>query len=206
MRGTVTKAPRARPCRNHSRSAHFRRALGVLLLTDAAIGAIGPGAGAQVTEPPPFRTERLGEKVLLLTETSPMENIVVALATDMGLVVVDATGSPYTAGLLREVIREAFGRADITFSDRMTLDLGDLTLELTFFGRAHSGNDLLIQIPEEVLARFPLEERFLYLKELGHTDEELADFQRGSVEASWRQLSGDGAPEPKTVTRFRTRF
>lgn len=388
MRGTVTKAPRGRPFRSQSRSAHLRRALGILLLTDVALGAIGPGAGAQVTEPPPFRTERLGEKVLLLTETSPMGNIVVALATDMGLVVVDATGSPYTAGLLREVIREAFGRADftyivqthyhwdhawgnrafpeakivahegarailevdaprlpeirarrsqnladlesslaalsegdperaaleqdrdfqdrnvrgmgggfeirepdITFSDRMTLDLGDLTLELTFFGRAHSGNDVLIQIPEEgllltgdlfldigwlplfagqptldvprwievleraldgedrvsrvvpghrevwsrekldlwrgyivdlwegvslakkegatleeVSARFPLEERFLYLTELGHTDEELADFQRRNVEAFWRQLSGNSAPEPKAVTRFRTRF
>ena len=38
-----------------------------------------------------------------------------------------------------------------TFNDRMTLDLGDLTLKLYYFGRAHSGSDILIQVPEEEL-------------------------------------------------------
>jgi glyoxylase-like metal-dependent hydrolase (beta-lactamase superfamily II) len=329
------------------------------------------GVRAQTPETPIFRMERLSERVLLLTEISPMENIIVALATEKGLVVVDATGSPVTATSLRESIEREFGRddfayviqthyhwdhawgnvafpgaviiaqegsrdlisrdrsrladivsnrreslqdmearlagldpntaeranlqlrrdfsdrnlrgieggfdirgADITFTDRLSLDLGDLTLELSFFGRAHSGNDILIQIPEEellltgdlfldigwlplfagqqvldiprwievlgqvldgeahvarvvpghretwsrekfdlwrgyivdlwagvneaseegatleeVLARFPLGERFGYLKALGHTDEALDRFQRGNVEAFWRQLS-----------------
>ena len=40
---------------------------------------------------------------------------------------------------------------EITFRDRMTLDCGDLTLELIYFGRAHSGSDILIRIPEEGL-------------------------------------------------------
>ncbi len=37
----------------------------------------------------------------------------------------------------------------ITFSDRMVMDLGDLTLKMYFFGRAHSGTDIFIVIPEE---------------------------------------------------------
>ena len=328
------------------------------------------GVRAQTPESPIFRMDRLSDRVLLLTEISPMENIIVALATERGLVVVDATGSPVTAASLRESIEGEFGRddfayviqthyhwdhawgnvafpeavviahagsedlirsdrsrmeiirsnrreslqevedrlaivdpnaeeradlqvrrdfsdrnirgieggfdirsPDITFSDRLSLDLGDLTLELSFFGRAHSGNDILIQIPEEellltgdlfldtgwlplfagqevldiprwievlsqvldgeehvarvvpghreswsreklelwrgyivdlwaavneaseegatmeeVLARCRLDERFDYLKALGHTDEALDRFQRRNVEAFWRQL------------------
>jgi glyoxylase-like metal-dependent hydrolase (beta-lactamase superfamily II) len=37
----------------------------------------------------------------------------------------------------------------ITFTDRMTLNLGDLTLKLRYFGNAHSDTDILIYIPEE---------------------------------------------------------
>ncbi len=37
----------------------------------------------------------------------------------------------------------------ITFSDRMTWNLGDLSLKMYFFGRAHSGTDIFIHIPEE---------------------------------------------------------
>ena len=40
----------------------------------------------------------------------------------------------------------------LTFSDRMRLDLGDLTLELHYFGRAHSTSDIAIIIPEEKVA------------------------------------------------------
>lgn len=39
----------------------------------------------------------------------------------------------------------------LTFADRRTLDLGDLTLELVFFGRGHSLSDILIYIPQERL-------------------------------------------------------
>ncbi len=37
----------------------------------------------------------------------------------------------------------------ITFSDRYTLDLGDLRLELIYFGKGHSTSDILIYIPQE---------------------------------------------------------
>jgi glyoxylase-like metal-dependent hydrolase (beta-lactamase superfamily II) len=40
---------------------------------------------------------------------------------------------------------------DLTFKDRLTLDLGDLTVRLIYFGRAHSGSDILIEVPEEGL-------------------------------------------------------
>jgi len=325
---------------------------------------------AQTDEENPIRIQRLSDRVLVLTEVSPMENIIVALATQKGLVVVDATGSPFTAKLIRKIIEKEFGRNDfaylidthhhwdhawgnqvfsdakiightncvqnilrdganmkrtaenfgrtlnelqnqlqnlppdsdeaarlrlrirftkrnyegikegyittppnITFNDRMTLNLGDLTLKLTFFGRAHSGSDILIHVIEEellltgdlfldigwlplfagqatldiprwidvlstvldgedkitqvipghrkiwtrekfdmwrdyivnlwegvnkakdeglsieaVLTRFPLEEKYYYLKDLGHTDATLNRFQRRNVEAFWRQL------------------
>ncbi|MCL5279875.1 MAG: MBL fold metallo-hydrolase [Planctomycetes bacterium] len=37
----------------------------------------------------------------------------------------------------------------LTFSDKYTLDLGDLTLEVIFFGKGHSNSDILIYIPQE---------------------------------------------------------
>jgi glyoxylase-like metal-dependent hydrolase (beta-lactamase superfamily II) len=37
----------------------------------------------------------------------------------------------------------------LMFADRHTLDLGDLTLELIFFGKGHSNSDILIYIPQE---------------------------------------------------------
>ena len=36
-----------------------------------------------------------------------------------------------------------------TFDDRLVLDLGDLTLKMYFFGRAHSGMDIFVHVPEE---------------------------------------------------------
>jgi len=196
----------------------------------------------------PFRIQKLSDRVLLLTEISPMENIIIALNSQKGLVVVDVTGSPYTAGLVRKIVEKEFGRNDfayvinthyhwdhawgnqvfndvtivghdncveallgdeadarnlvsrtqgiiqdlterlqqadakseeaenlradiafrerlqkglaegfvstppsMTFTDRLTLNLGDMTLKLFYFGRAHSIADILIQIPEEEL-------------------------------------------------------
>jgi len=40
-------------------------------------------------------------------------------------------------------------KPSVTFSDTYTLDLGDLTLELIFFGRGHSNSDILIYVPQE---------------------------------------------------------
>jgi len=37
----------------------------------------------------------------------------------------------------------------LTFADKHTLDLGDLTLELIFFGKGHSNSDILIYVPQE---------------------------------------------------------
>jgi len=45
-----------------------------------------------------------------------------------------------------EVVKPA-----VTFSDTHTLDLGDLTLELLFFGKGHSTSDILIYVPQERL-------------------------------------------------------
>jgi len=45
-----------------------------------------------------------------------------------------------------EVVKPA-----LTFVDRHTLDLGDLTLELVFFGKGHSLSDTLIYVPQEKL-------------------------------------------------------
>jgi len=39
----------------------------------------------------------------------------------------------------------------LMFADRHTLDLGDLTLELIFFGKGHSLSDTLIYVPQEKL-------------------------------------------------------
>jgi len=39
----------------------------------------------------------------------------------------------------------------LTFADKYTLDLGDLQLELVFFGKGHSLSDILIYVPEEKL-------------------------------------------------------
>lgn len=37
----------------------------------------------------------------------------------------------------------------ITFNDRLTLDLGDVTLRLIYYGLSHSNNDILILCPQE---------------------------------------------------------
>jgi len=39
----------------------------------------------------------------------------------------------------------------LTFADRHTLDMGDLKLELVFFGKGHSLSDILIYLPQERL-------------------------------------------------------
>lgn len=40
-------------------------------------------------------------------------------------------------------------KPSLTFSEKHTLDLGDLTLELIFFGKGHSNSDILIYVPQE---------------------------------------------------------
>ncbi|MEN6576178.1 MAG: MBL fold metallo-hydrolase [Phycisphaerales bacterium] len=50
-------------------------------------------------------------------------------------------------------LQEGYGivKPALTFSDRHTLDLGDLQLELVFFGKGHSLSDTLVYIPQEKL-------------------------------------------------------
>jgi len=40
---------------------------------------------------------------------------------------------------------------DITFSDRLTLDMGDMSLELSYSGGIHSASDIFVFVPEEGL-------------------------------------------------------
>jgi len=40
-------------------------------------------------------------------------------------------------------------KPSVTFCDKYTLDLGDLQLELVYFGKGHSLSDILIHIPQE---------------------------------------------------------
>lgn len=41
---------------------------------------------------------------------------------------------------------------------------------------------------EQALERFPLAEKYYYLKDLGHSDEEIKEFQERNIRAFWRQL------------------
>lgn len=55
--------------------------------------------------------------------------------------------------LFRQDMQEGYEivKPTLTFADRHTLDLGDVTLELIFFGRGHSQSDTLVYIPQEKL-------------------------------------------------------
>ena len=55
----------------------------------------------------------------------------------------------------------------MTFSDRMSLDLGDVTLNLIYFGEAHTKSDIMIYVPEE---------KMLFIGDLFEKDGE-PDFQ-----------------------------
>ncbi len=54
--------------------------------------------------------------------------------------VVDGTGEDFVLSL-----------PTVTFSDRLSLDLGDLNLHLSYFGTSHTDSDILVQCPEEGL-------------------------------------------------------
>jgi len=50
-------------------------------------------------------------------------------------------------------MEEGYGvvKPSLMFADRHTLDLGDLQLELIFFGKGHSRSDILVYVPQERL-------------------------------------------------------
>jgi glyoxylase-like metal-dependent hydrolase (beta-lactamase superfamily II) len=53
--------------------------------------------------------------------------------------------------LLRQDLQKGFEvvKPTVTFSDRCTLDLGDIQIKLIFFGVGHSNSDILVYIPQE---------------------------------------------------------
>jgi glyoxylase-like metal-dependent hydrolase (beta-lactamase superfamily II) len=55
--------------------------------------------------------------------------------------------------LYTQDLREGYKvvKPTLMFADTQTLDLGDLQLELTFFGKGHSNSDILIHVPQERL-------------------------------------------------------
>jgi glyoxylase-like metal-dependent hydrolase (beta-lactamase superfamily II) len=56
-------------------------------------------------------------------------------------------------GLFAKDLEEGYEvvKPSLMFADRHTIDLGDLTLELVFFGKGHSLSDTLIYVPQERL-------------------------------------------------------
>ena len=69
-------------------------------------------------------------------------------------------------------------KPSLTFSDRHTLDLGDLQLELVFFGKGHSLSDTLIYVPQEnLLVTGAIVYQRAHLPEIGEQSE-LRDVQR----------------------------
>ncbi len=80
----------------------------------------------------------------------------------------------------------------ITFNDRMVLDLGDITVRLDYFGRAHSTSDIFIQVPEEgilITGDVFLDQRWVPL----FAGQPELDIDRW-IEVLHRALDGEGAP------------
>lgn len=66
----------------------------------------------------------------------------------------------------------------LTFADRHTLDLGDLKLELVFFGKGHSLSDTLVYVPQErLLVTGAIVYQRRHLPEIGE-ESELRDVHR----------------------------
>ena len=69
-------------------------------------------------------------------------------------------------------------KPSLTFSDKHTLDLGDLQLELVFFGKGHSLSDTLVYVPQErLLVTGPIVYQRAQLPEIGEQTE-LQDIHR----------------------------
>ncbi len=69
-------------------------------------------------------------------------------------------------------------RPSLTFANRHTLDLGDLQLELVFFGKGHSLSDILVYVPQErLLVTGAIVYQRRHLPEIGE-ESELQDVHR----------------------------
>jgi glyoxylase-like metal-dependent hydrolase (beta-lactamase superfamily II) len=83
-------------------------------------------------------------------------------------------------GLFVQDLQEGYEvvKPSLTFSDSYTLDLGDLTLELIFFGKGHSNSDILIYVPQErVLVSGAIAYQQYRVPEIGE-ESHLADVHR----------------------------
>lgn len=69
---------------------------------------------AQTDDDIPITTQRLSDRILILSETL-MRNNVVAVASEKGIVVVDTSGLPSTAAKMRRIIEKEFGRTDFAY-------------------------------------------------------------------------------------------
>jgi glyoxylase-like metal-dependent hydrolase (beta-lactamase superfamily II) len=69
---------------------------------------------AQTDDDIPITIQRLSDRVLILSETL-MNNNVVAIASEKGIVVVDTSGLPSTAAKMRLIIEKEFGRSDFAY-------------------------------------------------------------------------------------------
>jgi len=80
--------------------------------------------------------------------------------TEAGLAELDPDGDEMQAALFQRDHLDRIARGlseagfvvhppQLTFSDRLRLDLGDLTLEMYYLGRGHSESDIAVLIPEE---------------------------------------------------------
>lgn len=69
-------------------------------------------------------------------------------------------------------------RPSLTFPDRHALDLGDIRLELVFFGKGHSSSDTLVYVPQErLLVTGAIVYQRRHLPEIGEVSE-LKDIHR----------------------------
>ncbi len=69
---------------------------------------------SQTDEDIPLTTQRLSDRVLILSETL-MSNNVVAIASEKGIILVDTSGLPSTAAKMRGIIEKEFGRSDFAY-------------------------------------------------------------------------------------------
>jgi glyoxylase-like metal-dependent hydrolase (beta-lactamase superfamily II) len=222
----------------------------ISLLMCLSILPFGSLPGVFADEENNIEVRRLSERVIVLTENSPIELNVTAIVSEAGIVVVDTTYSPAVAKKIREIIEREFGRSDfayvinthhhwdhwlgnqafteaqiiahetapnamrrtatprgggphpapwlldmarqtreqleqldpdsseaeglrkriawneqthqeltgfeltlpnITFSDRLSIGMGDLTLNIYFYGQADTANSIVVHVPEEKL-------------------------------------------------------
>lgn len=94
--------------------------------------------------------------------------------------------------LYAEDLKEGYEvvKPTLTFADRHTLDLGDVTLELVFFGKGHSDSDVLVYIPqEELLFTGAIAYQRAHLPQIGESSR-MEDIQR-SVAVLEKFLSPD---------------